>query len=217
MTIKRGESWGERRIPPAHLMVATSDAEAATLIASGGREFFLSGGDMWRTIGGSSAPRTTLNSESTVVVLDSMVASYRQDSAFHQQPVFAHAVFTSLRDPQRRMLSWLHRVVGGVNVAYAMNAQYLKRWDVAPRGHPNDGRFDLLTVSATMPWRQRWQFRRRLLTGSHVPHPLVEMRSYAKSWSPQGTGFLILDGQDVGRVADLTISLVPDSLTVWIW
>ncbi len=38
-----------------------------------------------------------------------------------------------------------------------MNAQFLGRWDVAPRGHPNDGRLDVL--DADLPLDERLQVR----------------------------------------------------------
>ena len=48
--------------------------------------------------------------------------------------------------------------------------------DVAPRAHPNDGRFDVVEVSAAMPARARLQAWRRLATGTHVPHPDITTR-----------------------------------------
>src|SRR3546814_18870326 len=55
-----------------------------------------------------------------------------------------------------------------------MNAQYRGKWDVAPRGHPNDGRLDVL--DADLPLDERLQVRGRLKTGTHLPHPRIESR-----------------------------------------
>ena len=73
---------------------------------------------------------------------------------------------------------WRGRVVA------AMNAQYLGRWDVAPRGHPNDGRLDVL--DADLPFDERLQVRARLKAGTHVPHPRIDERHVTAA--PAGPG-----------------------------
>jgi hypothetical protein len=216
VTIKRGQPWGERRIPPANLPVATSDRQAAKLLSEGCQEFLLTGGDMFRTLGG--APASSLDLERTVVTVDTMLVSYCQveTGLRHQYPVFSHAVFTERCWPR-----WLRRFQLLINrlrpadETFIMNTQFLGSWDVIPRGHPNDGRLDILTVPASLSWRQRWQFRRRIQTGTHVPHPLIEVRPITQTWSADGCGTLTLDGLKRGPVEDLTISVVSDSVTVW--
>ncbi len=215
MTIKRGQSWGERRRVPDDLAVAHCDAEAAALIAAGCREFLLTGGDMWRTIGGSSVSES--DPERTVLTLDSLVATYRHDNAVVQQPLFAHAVLTTSEEVTGSSLtSWVRRCRNRKTTTYVMNAQFLGSWDLIPRGHPNDGKFEVLTISAAMPWRQRREFRRRLPTGTHIPHPLVHMHSITSSWHASAQGTAIIDGTEIGVIEDLTVTIGPDSLTVWI-
>src|SRR3546814_16590601 len=63
---------------------------------------------------------------------------------------------------------WRGRVVA------ALNAQYRGEWDVAPRGHLNDGRLDVL--DADLPLDERLQVRGRLKTGTHLPHPPLASR-----------------------------------------
>lgn len=216
MTIKRGQPWGERRTPPENLPIATSDHQAGKLLSEGCREFLLTGGDMWRTLGG--APSSPLELERTVVTLDSMLVTYFQVETRrrHQQPVFSHVIFTARCWPSwRRSFQPFINRLRPVDENYVMNAQFLGTWDVIPRGHPNDGRVDVLTVPASLSWRQRQQFRRRIQTGTHIPHPLVEVRPITQTWSAEGCGTLILDGLNRGPVEDLTISVVADSVTVW--
>ena len=76
-----------------------------------------------------------------------------------------------------------------------MNAQYLGRWDVAPRGHPNDGRVDVL------PRRRRrcrratgCRARAALPQGTHVPHPQL-------ADSPGADGDRLTFDRPVARVA----------------
>jgi len=51
------------------------------------------------------------------------------------------------------------------------NGQYLRGLDVAPRGHPGDGRAEIQVYSATR--RERAAVRARLPQGVHLPHPRV--------------------------------------------
>lgn len=204
MTMRKGQPWGERRKLPADLPTAGGDARAADLIATGCRELVLTGGDLWSTVGGTPALD---DEERTVVPVDSLWVEWTQDGVAHSRPVLAHAVIGA---PPRRSF----RRAG--DVVYVMNAQYLGPWDMAPRGHPNDGRFDVVTVAGDMSWRQRRQFRRRLPTGTHLPHPCVRSESFGRSWMHPGPGTLTLDGCKVGRAEDISIDIRPDSLTVWI-
>ena len=72
---------------------------------------------------------------------------------------------------------WRGRIVA------VFNCEHLGRWDVAPRGHPNDGLAEVLDVDATMTLRQRLQAWRRLPSGTHVPHPAISVsRGPTASW-----------------------------------
>jgi hypothetical protein len=171
---------------------------------------------MWRTLGGSSS--SSLDLERTVVTLDSMLVTYCQVKTRirHHQPVLSHVVYTKRYWPNRlRRFQPLINRLRPADEDFIMNTQFLGSWDVIPRGHPNDGRVDILTVPASLSWRQRWQFRRRIQSGTHVPHPLIEVRPITQTWSAEGCGTLILDGLNRGPVEDLTISVVSDSVTVW--
>ncbi len=59
-------------------------------------------------------------------------------------------------------------------VVAVMNAQFRGAWNVAPKGHPNDGRLDVL--EASMATTERLKARARLRSGSHVPHPDIRER-----------------------------------------
>ena len=55
------------------------------------------------------------------------------------------------------------------------SGQYLRGLDLVPRGHPGDGRIEVL-VLALAPG-ERTAMRRRLPTGAHVPHPRIVQAS----------------------------------------
>ena len=95
------------------------------------------------------------------------------------------------------------------------NAQYVKVFDVAPRGHPNDGRMESITVDGAMTMRQRWSARRRLPRGEHVPHPAIRSSSVTET-AGSSPSVLVVDGHRVGSVDSWRARLHPDRATVWV-
>jgi diacylglycerol kinase family enzyme len=93
----------------------------------------------------------------------------------------------------------------------AMNAEFIGRWDVAPRSHPNDGILD--TFDVTMSTGDRWKARSRLPTGTHVPHPdIAQRRVDAIQLDVDGLD-VWLDGENIGPARRLSIRIEPDALT----
>jgi diacylglycerol kinase family enzyme len=100
---------------------------------------------------------------------------------------------------------WRGRIVA------AMNAQFLGDWNVAPKGHPNDGRLDLL--DADLPVDERLQVRARLKAGTHLPHPRIEERRVeAVQLDLARPTPVHLDGELVGTARTLSIRIEPDAL-----
>jgi diacylglycerol kinase family enzyme len=94
-----------------------------------------------------------------------------------------------------------------------MNAQFLGSWDVAPRGHPGDGRVDVLDGDIALG--DRWKARSRLPAGTHVPHPGIRQTRAAR-WE---TTFdrpapVRLDGEVVATARRLEVEVEPDALHV---
>jgi diacylglycerol kinase family enzyme len=93
-----------------------------------------------------------------------------------------------------------------------MNAEWLGRWDVAPRSHPSDGRIEVF--DARLPRGDKLEAARRLRTGSHLPHPNIAV-SVVKRWETQldpGTK-VWLDGRCVGAARTLRIVVHPDAIS----
>ena len=103
---------------------------------------------------------------------------------------------------------WLHGPI-----TFVMNAQFVGSWDVAPRSHPNDGVVDVLEIS--MGLGDRLKARKRLATGTHVPHPLIAQRRVSTAEFHLGRPTKIwLDGKPVITLTDFTITVEPDALTI---
>jgi hypothetical protein len=199
VTVRRGATWGASAPLPAGALTARSDTELARIVeevrlgADATPAVRLVGGDLWRTLGGASAdPRVV-----AAFAIDVGVAA--MDGEEH---VFvAHAVV--------RGRSWWFGPVLAV-----CNAQFVGHWDVAPRAHPGDGRLDVVEV-ATMPLRQRWLARRRLASGTHVPHPAIAQRRVrAATFTFPRPRQVWLDGVPAGRASELSVTVEPGGLTV---
>ena len=211
MTIRRGEDWGRPGRPPADLVWYVDDAAAARAVHEGTREIGLGGGDMARTLGVGSGTRVGADVTESAVSFPIDLIEVTSDDG-RRAVALAHVVIR-----HRRWRWWRGPIVA------VMNAQFIERWDVAPRGHPNDGRFEVLEVDSAMSVRQRFLAGRRLPTGAHVPHPLVRIRSSAELTVPLPPSATVmvdgqpwLDGSSSSSDHTLTIRAVPDAFVAWI-
>lgn len=201
MTIRKGDPWGTPGSLPDDGVIVRTDAEARAVITAARRSnvelpvLGLVGGDLGRTCGASEREDRLRGPEAQLLPVD--LGEVLVDGALHF--FVAHLV--------ARRAWWRGRVVA------AMNAQFLGSWDVAPRGHPNDGRLDL--VDADLPLGDRLAARSRLPTGTHVPHPRISERRVKATQVDLAAGTQVwLDGERVGPARTLSIRCVPDALRV---
>jgi len=209
MVIKHGQDWGREDIAPSDLAWASSDSELAACIGEGHRNVVVTGGDMWRTIGAQS--RTVAGGDSAMCLpIDVMKVELRLDDESLVSKIAVSTVV--LRSPNIKG-GWLR---GSLTIA--ANAQFLGHWDVAPRGHPNDGRVEITQVDEAMGLRQRLTARARLSTGSHLPHPLIQTKSVKNFvWGYEGRSPQVvwIDRQLIGRVRSLSIEVCNNQAFLW--
>jgi hypothetical protein len=199
LPISKGDAWGTPGPLPDDGVVVRSDAEAREVVTAARRAqepvppLGLLGGDLCRTLGGTG-DAARLRSEAAVQVPVDLGAVL-VDGRLHW--FVAHLV--------ARRGWWFGRIVA------AMNAQYLGSWDVAPRGHPNDGRLDVL--DADLAFAERLQARRRLRHGTHLPHPRIDERHQsAVQLDFDRSTPVYLDGERVTDARSLSIRVEPDAL-----
>jgi hypothetical protein len=184
---------------PADGVVVRSDAEARAVVTAAKRAgepvpvLGLLGGDLCRAVGGTG-DESRLREGGTLLPID--LGAVLVDGRLHW--FVAHLV--------ARRSWWRGRIVA------AMNAQHLGPWDVAPKGHPNDGKLDVL--DADLPLGDRWKARARLRTGTHVPHPRIAERHVAALQVDLAPGMRVwLDDELLGEARSLAIRVEPDALT----
>lgn len=200
MTIEKGQQWGAPGTLPRNGLVVRSDAEARAIVEKARRAgepiptLGLVGGDLCRTVGGAGDEARLRSDEAMQLPTD--VGAVLIDGRLHW--FVAHLV--------ARKRWWRGRIY------VAMNAEFIGPWDVAPRGHPNDGRLD--TFEVTMSTGDRLKARGRLATGTHVPHPDIKERRVSAAQVDVDGLDVWLDGENVGPAKSLSIRVEPDALTV---
>ena len=121
----------------------------------------------------------------------------------------------------RRLTAVAHVVARGRTwwrgpIVAVMNAERIGRVGRRPRAHPNDGQLDVVEVDAAMSLRARWQARRRLPNGTHVPHPAIAMsRAKQRSWTFERPLRLWVDGVEHGTVRSLGVAIEADGVIVY--
>ncbi|MFZ9482482.1 MAG: hypothetical protein ACO3AV_06255 [Ilumatobacteraceae bacterium] len=212
MTIRKGEEWGERLPLPRGLPSADTDAVAGRWFDSAPpgaaeRGLVLHGGDLARTLGSVESPKP--GEEATRAVIDVMALA---TNAGETRTAVAHVV---IRAGASGHGWWRHRG----RIVMVMNAQFIGDADPTPRCHPSDGRADLLDLSASMGFRARRQVRSRLRTGSHLPHPLLQVSSASThSIEFEGPCTVLVDGEvwfHRRTGVRLAVRIVPDAVVVW--
>ena len=201
MTIRKGEAWGSPGQLPADGEVVASDAAARALVeraraaTSPPPVIGLTGGDLWRTLGGVRGDRSRLRSrEAMTFPIDVVEATLDGDVNYF----VAHLV---ARSPL-----WGRAVV-------AMNAQWLGRWNAGPRAHPNDGLVDV--YEARLAVADRMKVRGRLHHGTHLPHPGIRERRTATFEVDLGRSLPVwVDGERIGSARRIELVVEPDALQV---
>jgi hypothetical protein len=196
MTIRKGGSYGIRRSGGPDIPEASTDSELAGIISSatehGVRQPLVrvTGGDMFRTLGGHSSLGLG-TSDDLALPID--VAYATLDGEEH--------IFVSHLVARRRL--WSGRFVA------VMNAEWLGNLDLGVRAHPGDGLLDV--TDGRLAPRERIKARRRARTGTHVPHPELRQTraaSYQTTFAPPLP--IHLDGVRYGKVRNLSIRLETD-------
>lgn len=202
MTIERGEPWGRLVPRPDGLVTVEGDAAlAAAVTMPGHAPVTVRTGDLARSLGvvGAAVP-------DTVNELPIDLVHVGLDGA---APLTACAHVVA-RSPWMRGHGWRGPILA------VMNAEFIGDWDVAPRGHPNDGRVETFAVDPAMSVRQRLSARRRLRSATHVPHPQVTVRSVrSATWTFPYPLEVVVDGRRVGRARAIDVTVVPDAAVVY--
>ena len=200
MTIRKGEAWGWAEPLPADGVIVRSDAEARAALEDArrdGRPYPVLGvlaGDLGRTLAAPGDEERLRSEAAMTFPLD--LGQVLVDGRLHL--FVAHLV--------ARNRWWTRAVV-------AMNAQWVGPWNLGPKAHPNDGRLDVF--ESTLRIGDLSKVRRRLPTGTHLPHPRISSRRVASATFELDHPLPVwLDGERVDEGRSLVVRLEPDALRV---
>ena len=214
MSIRPGQEWGSpgRLAPEAPIF--SSDRSAALWLqvvlgpeiggdqqGSGDHELGLIGGDLHRSLGAPSRDEAALRAGQGVrYPLD--VGEVRLDGGTPQL-FLAHLV--AVARPRSGLFE--------AETVVVMNATHMGSLDLGPRAHPGDGRLDITT--GVLARRDRRQARRRMRSGTHVPHPdLAQRRVRTTRLELDPRHHVRLDGEEVGTASVLELRCVADAVVV---
>ncbi len=202
MTISKGADWGRLVERPSNLRIAQNDHELAQMLDDGsGQPTAVRAGDMHRTVG--SRPIGD-RSELLALPVDLLRVSLDEGAPL---AAIAHVL---ARSPWQVGGWWRGEVLA------VMNAEFVGDFDVAPRGHPNDGRVETFRAGSALNIRQRWEVRRRLPSARHLPHPLIAARPVrSMSWEFQRRRAVRVDGRPIGTARHIEVAVEADAAVIY--
>ena len=194
MTISRGREWGhDGTVPDDSVVVDRDSALASTRAAC----VLLAGGDLHEALG--RPPVRSTGERCTLLPVDALVCTIVRPDGTSDRRLAASTVETG---------GWMRPRARHICVT---NAGMVRGRNLAPRAHPNDGRFDVVELSSTMALRQRIIARRRARTGTHVPHPDISVHQTTTfALTRSGRERLLLDGQPTGEWVEVRIEIAVD-------
>lgn len=201
MVIEKGQPYGEAGQLPSDFdasLILQSDYELRALVVASQQTqqevplVGLTAGDLCKTLGGRGNLAERLNDVTLCPVDLGWVTVDGEKHCF-----VAHC----------RIGHLFHK-----HFLMALNAQFWGELDLAPRGHPNDGKLDFL--SGGLNFRTRRQAKKRAKSGTHLPHPDLAFRSARDFTFQTKKQRFFLDGVDMGYGEEFVFHCEPDALRV---
>ena len=201
MAIAKGEQWGRPGLLPPGAPIASSDADAARYLRTASttgnaapRTIGLEAGDLARTLGIRALydPKSPKH----LVAVDALEVELDDGSVHHG---VAHAVIGSVR--------WRRGAVA------IMNAAFIGTRNIAPRAHPGDGKVDVVRLDLDLSDRiKAWK---RMVTGTHVPHPDITIRQRRDGAIELDRPARVrVDGRSVGTSATVRYRVISGAVVV---
>lgn len=198
MTIRPGEEWGRLQTPPTDTRWFESESLLCAHLTAGPSTspIGLFAGDLFEVAGRPTTP--------IQLSVDLLEVSFTttQGASYEAYPALSSVA----------MGRWWST---GAWTAVSNTGRIDDR-EWFNRAHPNDGRAELVELSAEMGLRQRAMTMRRVRRGLPYAHPQITSSSLT-SWEWSGSPrSLFLDHSRVGKVSAVRISLRPDALHIFV-
>jgi hypothetical protein len=217
MVIERGEPWERPATGPAQWEVEGDDATLAAAVREmpGVRVGFRPSpqSDLARAVGGFGTTGGNLE-----LPIDALRVDADGRAAFAvNMAVFGTAPDRTTRWTATRSMTV--RVDGRVVFSEAAtgvviaNGEYLRGFDVVPRGHPGDGRAEVHVYALRRG--ERAGMRERLRQGVHLPHPDILVVSGRQIQVIADRNLAVeLDGVEAPAASQLAVEVVPEAFSL---
>jgi diacylglycerol kinase family enzyme len=209
VTIRPGEEWSRPAGGEPDAVVAGGDAALAAAVHDLDPGVLVrftpdAGSDLARAVGLRGEPTGTTEAALDALDLGGRLAVNIVVAGVAPDRV-SRLTRSTVFEIQLDGTSWFSGSATSVVVA---TGQFLRGADVAPRGHPGDGRAEV-QVYALRP-RERRLMRGRLATGAHVPHPRIAQRPARQVTVNAIRPFPVeIDGAAMSEVNHLAVELIP--------
>jgi hypothetical protein len=221
--LRHGEPWGHAASGPPDVEITGDDTDLAASLAShpGALVRFRPSpaSDVARALG--LGPEVTGTTE---VAVDTLAVRVGGSDGGDQLP----AVNAVVLGPPPDRLHWRARApritvridgrswfAGPATSVVVANGQFLRTADLVPRGHPGDGWAEVQVYA--LGRRERAEMRRRLPTGTHVPHSRIAAGRARQVDVEVATRLPVeVDGRRRGRSDRLEVTLVAAALRLLI-
>ena len=206
MTISKHLEWGRDILKPEDLVICQDDAAASRLLTGLISEskhlpiIAIKSSKLARALGTNGAQLESKNMRA--LPFDLIKIDFTNSS---NEKIMVIAIgYALLRN------SWWRGEITAV-----LNTSFIGDWDCAPRSHPNDGKFDVVSVGSQMRPMQRLIASRRLRLGTHLPHPKISTHQATNlELSSSALPNLFVDGQRFAKVSQISFTLLPDAVTL---
>lgn len=215
--LRHGEPWGDAARGPADEALTGDDRDLAALAARRpgslvrfrpaptsdfGRAVGLTAGHTPDPTQGIDAPVDALRLGDGQLAVNAVVAGRAPDQLGWWSR--RHHITVTLDGRE-----WF---AGRATTVLVANGQYLRGHDLVPRGHPGDGWMEVQVYALRRS--QHAAMRRRLRTGTHVPHPGIRQgRARRVDVVVSGPGVALeVDGVGAGSVGELHVSVAPAAI-----
>ena len=183
-----------------------TDAEARDIVEKARRSnkeiphLKLEGGDLAKTLGITSQGRTSKKESKNEFIAD--VGSVLLDGKLHW--FVAHLVVWNKRPKNFSR-----------NFFAVMNAAWLDNLNLTPKSHPGDEKLDV--IEAKLNYRDSREFKKRALSGTHIPHANIKTRKItAETYEFEKPRCIYLDNVLVGKVKQIAVRIEPKAFTILI-
>lgn len=200
MTIERGKEWGTPVLVPSNVVLVNNDRHLAHMTQED--VCVVIGGDIWRSLG-EPTPKAA-GEMATEVRIDALVVR------IHTAGLLTEVLASSSVEVGQ----WWKSLRPFLRQRYVACTNYgeMGKLQLAPRAHPNDGFFDVLSIDSTMSPKQRLLSAKKAKTGTHIPHPNISITRSQNLAITRSTKneTLKIDGVRIEIWDSVEISIKPD-------